>query len=348
MARRGDLPDLSAQLPGLQRRRHRRPQRHHPPAAAYRRPRRRRDLDLALLQIADEGFRLRRHRLLRRRPDVRHARRFRRAGRRSASARAARDDRFGHLAHLRRASLVQGKPGEPRQCQGRLVRLGRRPSRTARRPTTGCRSSAARPGNGTRAAANITCTISSPSSRTSISTTAPCRTRCSRPSASGSSAASTVSASTRSTSTSTRPGSRTIRRCRKASATTRSRRRSTPTISRIISTTRAGRRTSSSCAASAPCSTNIRPSPRSAKSATRSAGWRSSPHYTAGSDRVQMCYSFDFLGPEKLSAGKVRSILETFGKVAQRRLVVLGAVQPRRGAPRHPLGQGRAGQARPI
>ena len=58
-----------------------------------------------------------------------------------------------------------------------------------------------------------------------------------------------------------------------------------------------------------------------------------------------MCYSFDFLGPEKLSAGKVRSILETFGKVAQRRLVVLGAVQPRRGAPRHALGQGRAGQA---
>ena len=38
--------------------------------------------------------------------------------------------------------------------------------------------------------------------------------------------------------------------------------------------------------------------------------------YTSGGDRVQMCYSFDFLGPEKLSAGKVRSILETFGKVA--------------------------------
>ena len=39
--------------------------------------------------------------------------------------------------------------------------------------------------------------------------------------------------------------------------------------------------------------------------------------YTAGNDRVQMCYSFDFLGPEKLSAGKVRSILETFGTVAR-------------------------------
>ncbi|WP_353645789.1 alpha-glucosidase family protein [Mesorhizobium sp. WSM2239] len=37
--------------------------------------------------------------------------------------------------------------------------------------------------------------------------------------------------------------------------------------------------------------------------------------YTSG-DRVQMCYSFDFLGPEKISAPKVRTVLETFGKVA--------------------------------
>jgi alpha-glucosidase len=38
--------------------------------------------------------------------------------------------------------------------------------------------------------------------------------------------------------------------------------------------------------------------------------------YTTGNDRVQMCYSFDFLGPDKLSAGKVREVLETFGQVA--------------------------------
>jgi alpha-glucosidase len=38
--------------------------------------------------------------------------------------------------------------------------------------------------------------------------------------------------------------------------------------------------------------------------------------YTAGDERVQMCYSFDFLGPEKISASKVRSVLETFGRVA--------------------------------
>jgi alpha-glucosidase len=39
------------------------------------------------------------------------------------------------------------------------------PSPMARRPTTGCRSSAARPGSGTASASSITCTISSPRSR---------------------------------------------------------------------------------------------------------------------------------------------------------------------------------------
>lgn len=38
--------------------------------------------------------------------------------------------------------------------------------------------------------------------------------------------------------------------------------------------------------------------------------------YTAGGDKVQMCYAFDFLGPDKLNAGKVRAILEDFGAAA--------------------------------
>jgi alpha-glucosidase len=38
--------------------------------------------------------------------------------------------------------------------------------------------------------------------------------------------------------------------------------------------------------------------------------------YTAGSDRVHMCYSFDFLAPEKISARSVRTVLERFGEVA--------------------------------
>jgi alpha-glucosidase len=38
--------------------------------------------------------------------------------------------------------------------------------------------------------------------------------------------------------------------------------------------------------------------------------------YTAGENRVQMCYAFDFLAPEKISAAKVKSVLEAFGRVA--------------------------------
>ncbi len=38
--------------------------------------------------------------------------------------------------------------------------------------------------------------------------------------------------------------------------------------------------------------------------------------YTAGDKRVHMCYSFDFLGPEKLDARRVRSVIETFQQAA--------------------------------
>ncbi|MEJ6785663.1 beta-galactosidase BglA [Aminobacter sp. Piv2-1] len=38
--------------------------------------------------------------------------------------------------------------------------------------------------------------------------------------------------------------------------------------------------------------------------------------YTGGGDKVQMCYAFDFLAPEKISAAKVRAVLEDFGRVA--------------------------------
>ncbi|MCV3239470.1 alpha-glucosidase family protein [Mesorhizobium sp. ZC-5] len=38
--------------------------------------------------------------------------------------------------------------------------------------------------------------------------------------------------------------------------------------------------------------------------------------YTAGENRVHMCYAFDFLAPEKISAAKVRNVLEDFDKAA--------------------------------
>jgi hypothetical protein len=58
VARRCRLPDLSALLSRHQRGRHRRPAGDHAEARPYRRARGGRDLDLALLQIADERFRL--------------------------------------------------------------------------------------------------------------------------------------------------------------------------------------------------------------------------------------------------------------------------------------------------
>ena len=220
---------------------------------------------------------------------------------------------------------------------------GPSPSRTARRPTTGCRSSAARPGNGTRAAANTTCTISSPSSPTSISTTAPCRMRCSRPCASGWSAASTASASTRSISISTPQGSKTIRRCPKASATPRSRRRSTPTTSRTTSTTRAGRRTSSSCAASAALLDEYPAAAAVGEVGDAQRGLEVVAAYTSGGDRVHMCYSFDFLGAGKTVGRQGPFDSRNLRQGRQRRLVVLGAsptttwcAMPRAGATASP------------
>ncbi|TCD16444.1 alpha-glucosidase family protein [Oricola cellulosilytica] len=38
--------------------------------------------------------------------------------------------------------------------------------------------------------------------------------------------------------------------------------------------------------------------------------------YTAGERRIHMCYSFDFLSPEPLSAAKIRAVVEAFEKVA--------------------------------
>ena len=197
VARRGDLPDLSALVSGPQRRRRRRSRRHHRAARLCRRPRGRCHLALAVLHLADEGFRLRRLQLPRRRSDLRHARRFRPAAREGPCARAQGDHRPGDQPLLRQASVVPGEPASAAPTSGTTGTSGPIPSPTARRPTTGSRSSAARPGPGTAGACSTTCTTSSPRSPTSTSTIRRCRTRCSARCGSGSSAASTASGSTR-------------------------------------------------------------------------------------------------------------------------------------------------------
>ena len=90
MAHRRDLPDLPALLRRQLGRRHRRPAGRHRASRRPRRPRRRRDLAEPVPAVAAEGCRLRRLRLLRRRPALRHAGRLRRDARRGACPRHPR------------------------------------------------------------------------------------------------------------------------------------------------------------------------------------------------------------------------------------------------------------------
>ena len=176
-------------------------------------------------------------------------------------ARAQGHHRPGAVALLRPAPVLQGEPVEPRQPQGRLVRLGRPEARrhAAEQLALGLR----RPGLGLgrRGGTSTICTTSSPSSPTSTSTTRRCRTGCSRPCASGSSAASTASASTPSTSTSTTSCCATTR----PTSGARTGRRPTPTPCSTTSSRRTSRRTSSSSSGCASSSTSTRPAPWSAR-----------------------------------------------------------------------------------
>ena len=106
--------------------------RHRRAARPPRRARRRGDLAVAVLPLADGRLRLRRLRLLRRRPALRHARRLRRARRRLPRARHPGGPRLGAEPHLRPAPVVRGVALEPRRPEARLVRVAR-PS-AGRRP----------------------------------------------------------------------------------------------------------------------------------------------------------------------------------------------------------------------
>ena len=151
VARRRHLPGLRAQLRRRQRRRHRRPRRRPRPAALPGRPRRRRDLVQPLVPVADGRRRLRRGRLPRHRPGVRHPGRGRGADRRGARARHPDHRRHRAQPQLRPAPVVPGGAGR----RAGLARAGpvlvparpRRATASCRR-TTGSRSSAARPGPG--------------------------------------------------------------------------------------------------------------------------------------------------------------------------------------------------------
>jgi len=126
VARRLPVPGLPAQLPGHQRRWHRRPAGHQRPPGLPGRAGGGRPLDLPVLHLAHEGFWLRRGRFPRRGSDLRHPGGLRPAGGAGPRPGPAGGHRPGAVAFLGRAPLVPGKPVQPGQCQGRLVRVGRR------------------------------------------------------------------------------------------------------------------------------------------------------------------------------------------------------------------------------
>ena len=206
--------------------------------------------------------------------------RFRRAGRRGASTRPEGDDRPGAFSHTSdQHPLVQGKPRRAATIRRPTGMSGPIPSRTARRPTTGCRSSAVRPGSGTpRRMQYLHAQFSADAAGPELPSTPSPGRAARRRRASGSSAASTGSGSTRSISTSTRPDWRTIRRCRRSERNDSDRAVGEPLQfpGSPLRQEPAGE-SGLPAARSARCSTNIRPSPRSARWATRSAGWRSLP-----------------------------------------------------------------------
>ena len=199
MAAGRHLPDLSAVVRGLERRRGGGPRRNHRPPGPPPGARGRGDLALADLHVADGRLRLRRLRLLRRRPGVRHARRPRRADRGLPRARHQARARLGPEPQLRPAPVVQGVPLEPRQPQARLVHVARRQGRRpAQRLDVGVQGR--RPGVDLRRGHRpvVPALASWPSSPTSTGRTPRSSRRCTTCCASGWTAASTGCASTRS------------------------------------------------------------------------------------------------------------------------------------------------------
>ena len=128
----GDLPGVSALVPGHGRRRRGRPRGRGASAAPPPRPGRGRPVDQPRLPLAHGRLRLRRGRLLRHRPPLRRAGRLRPAARRGPRVRDEGAAGPRAQPHLRPAPLVPGKPlvaGEP---EARLVHLAR--PRPRRRP----------------------------------------------------------------------------------------------------------------------------------------------------------------------------------------------------------------------
>ena len=252
VARRRHLPGLSALVGRLRRRRHRRPSRHHRPTRPPDVARGRRALALAVLHLTPARRRLRRQRLPRRRPPVRHPRGLRRAPRPGPRAGTPGARRPRAQPHVERPPLVPGGTARPSPgvLSGPATCSATAGARTATsRPTTGRAPSADRAGPGspspTAARASGTCTCSTSASPTSTGPTPRSATSSSRCCGSGSTAASTGSASTSRTGSS-RPTDSPTPTSRTATGPTRPRWRPCGTSPACTTSTAAGGRSPTS------------------------------------------------------------------------------------------------------
>ena len=335
VARRRHLPGLRAQLRRRRRRRHRRPARHPVPAAVPRRPRRRRHLAHAVLPVAPGRRRLRRGRLPRRRPALRHPRRLRRAGRRRPRARPAGDRRPRPNHTSERAPVVPGRARRRR----RAARSG-----PATCSATGAGPAATQPPNdwqsvfggagvdaGRRGRRHAGPVVPAPvrarAARPRLDQPRGARPSSSRSCASGSTAASTASASTSPTAW---PRTRTCPTSTAASTPAGPARARPP----ALGPGRGPRRLPAVAAGHRRATTATGPSWPRRGCTTRAAGPLRAARRAA--HRVQLQLPARAVGRRRRCARDDRREHRA-RSAARRRAGHLGAVEPRRRPPRHPL-----------
>ena len=219
VARRDYLPDLSAQLSRHQRRRRRRPARHHRSASTT--SRRSASRPSGSRRSSSRRWRISATTSPTTARWIRSSARSRTStgsSRRRTACRAQGHHRPGAEPHLRPARLVRGKPAEPRQSEGGLVRVGRcaRRRHAAQQLAVDLRRRRLDVGAAPRAVlpAQLPERAAGPELPQSGSAAARRSTTC----ASGSIAASTACASTRSTSAFTTRSCATTRRGRSTCA----------------------------------------------------------------------------------------------------------------------------------
>ena len=307
------------------------------------RARRRCHLADPVLPVAAGRRRLRRRRLPRHRPAVRHPRRLRRAARRRPRPRAAGDRRPRPQPHVRRAPVVPRRARRAaraaRSGARYLFRDGSRTATVERRRTTG--EHVRRPGVDPRrrrrrdARAVVPAPVRRRSSPTSTGRTRRCGPSSSRSCASGSTAASTASASTSPT------GWPRTRRCPTSAAVRPPTVRRPPSRPPALGPGRGPRRLPRVAAAerrlspASGCSSARRGSrPRSASPAT------CAPTSCTRRSTSTSC-------SRRWDAAALRTAIDAQHRRPRRgrRAADVGAVEPRRRPPRHPLRRRRAGHA---